>query len=391
MQKIKLGLFGKILIAIVGGSILGWLLGHPWLPCQWGLKGITAFSDIFGQILKFIVPLLILGLVTPAISDMGGRAGKMLIAVVLIAYGSTVFAGFLSYFGSALVFPSILSTALSNLGKIEKVKPLLEIPAIMPVMSALVLSFLLGLGIVFTKAETLRRGVDELRIIISKTIEKAILPVLPFYIMSMIAKMGAAGHLAAFGLIALKIIGMSICLTILLLFIQYGTASLLARRNPFLVFWNMLPAYFTALTICSSAASIPVTMRCVRKNGISEDTTSFVVPLCATIHLAGSMVKVVSCAVAFMVLAGRPLELGTFSTFIFMMAITAVAAPGVAGGVITSSQGLLLSVLAFSPQEVGLLTTIYLAMDGLGTACNVTGDGAIALVVDRFFGAKANS
>ena len=391
MKKPKLGLFGKILIAIVGGIALGWLLGHPYAPCAWGLKGVNVFSDVFGQILKFIVPLLILGLVTPAIAEMGGGAGKMLLAVVAIAYGSTVFAGYLAYFGSAVAFPRLLDAALPNLDKIAKAKPLLEIPPMMPVMTALVLSFLLGLGVVFTKAETMGRFFNELRTIISKTIEKAILPLLPFYIMAMIAKMAAAGHLAAFGIIAIKIIAMSIVLTVLLLLLQYGTACLVARRNPFRVFWNMLPAYFTALTICSSAATIPVTMRCVRKNGVSEDTTAFVVPLCATIHLAGSMVKVVSCAVAFMVLANRPLDVGLFSTFIFMMAITAIAAPGVAGGVITSSQGLLLSVLAFSSEEVGLLTTVYLAMDGLGTACNVTGDGAIALVADRFFGPGENN
>ncbi len=388
MKKPKLGLFAKILISIVGGIVLGWLLGHDWAPCGWALKGVNAFSDIFGQILRFIVPLLVLGLVTPAIAEMGSGAGKMLLWVFLIAYLSTVFAGFLSYFGSAAVFPSILGEALGNMASEEKVKPILQIPPIMPVMSALALSFMLGLGIVFTKATVLQNAFNELRTIISKTIESVILPLLPFYIMAMITKMGAAGHLAAFGVIAVKIIAMSVVLTVLLLVLQYGLAAIVASRNPFKVIWNMLPAYFTALTICSSAATIPVTMRCVRKNGVSEETTAFVVPLCATIHLAGSMVKVVSCAVAFMVLAGRPLDLGLFTSFIFMMAITAVAAPGVAGGVITSSQGLLLSVMGFSSEEVGLLTTVYLAMDGLGTACNVTGDGAIALAVDRVFGCR---
>ena len=147
----------------------------------------------------------------------------------------------------------------------------------------------------------------------------------------------------------------------------------------------MLPAYFTALTICSSAATIPVTLRCVRKNGVSEDAAGLVVPLCATIHLAGSTVKVVSCAVAFMVLANEPVTLGQFTYFIFMMAITAVAAPGVACGVIMSSLGLLESILHFTPEQCTMLMTVYVAMDGLGTACNVAGDGAIALVIDRFF------
>ena len=385
MRKIKLGLFGKILIAIIGGMALGWLLGHPYAPCSWGLSVVNAFSGVFGQILRFIVPLLILGLVTPAIAETGAGAGKTLLAVVLIAYGSTVFAGFLSYFGSALVFPSILTEGIGHLDKAAKVKPLLEIPPVMNVMTALFLSFMLGLGIIFTKSTALKRGFDELRTIVTKTIEFAILPVLPFYIMAMIANMTASGQLAAFGVTAVKIIAMSIVLTVLLLFVQYGVACLLARRNPFSVIWNMLPAYFTALTICSSAATIPVTLRCVRKNGVSEDAAGLVVPLCATIHLAGSTVKVVSCAVALMVLANEPVTLGQFTYFIFMMAITAVAAPGVACGVIMSSLGLLESILHFTPEQCTMLMTVYVAMDGLGTACNVAGDGARALVIDRFF------
>ncbi len=383
-MKLKFGLFGKILIAIAGGIALGWVLGHPWAPCAWGLKGVNAFSGVFGQILKFIVPLIILGLVTPAIADTGSGAGKRLLAVVLIAYLSTVFAGFLAYSGSALVFPSWLDEGIGKMSGMEKIVPLVKIPPVMDVMTALFLSFMLGLGIVFAKAAALKRAMDELRTIVSATIERAILPVLPFYIMAMIANMTAAGHLAAFGVTALKIIAMSVVLTVLLLTIQYGVACAVARRNPFKVAWNMLPAYFTALTICSSAATIPVTLKCVRRNGIGEDTAGLVVPLCATIHLAGSMTKVVSCAVAFTILAGAPLDFGKFVYFIFMMAITAVAAPGVACGVIMSSLGLLDSILGFTPEQCTMLMTVYVAMDGLGTACNVAGDGAVALAVDHF-------
>ena len=383
-MKIRFGLFGKILIAIAGGVALGWILGHPWAPCAWGLKGVNAFSGVFGQILKFIVPLIILGLVTPAIADTGSGAGKRLLAVVLIAYLSTVFAGFLAYSGSALVFPSWLDEGIGKMSGMEKIVPLVKIPPVMDVMTALFLSFMLGLGIVFAKAMALKRAMDELRTIVSATIERAILPVLPFYIMAMIANMTAAGHLAAFGVTALKIIAMSVVLTVLLLTIQYGVACAIARRNPLKVAWNMLPAYFTALTICSSAATIPVTLKCVRRNGIGEDTAGLVVPLCATIHLAGSMTKVVSCAVAFTILAGVPLDFGKVVYFIFMMAITAVAAPGVACGVIMSSLGLLDSILGFTPEQCTMLMTVYVAMDGLGTACNVAGDGAVALAVDHF-------
>ena len=170
MRKIKLGLFSKILIAIVGGVALGWLLGHPWAPCGWALKVVNAFSGVFGQILRFIVPLLILGLVTPAIAETGRGAGKVLLAVVLIAYGSTVFAGFLSYFGSALVFPSWLTEGIGTLAGVAKTKPILEIPPVMNVMTALFLSFMLGLGILFTGADALQRGFVQLRTIVSRTI-----------------------------------------------------------------------------------------------------------------------------------------------------------------------------------------------------------------------------
>ena len=383
-MKFRLGLFGKILVAILGGMALGWMLGCQCAPCAWGLKGVNAFSGVFGQILKFIVPLIILGLVTPAIADTGSGAGKMLLAVVLTAYMSTVFAGFLAYFGSALVFPSWLNEGIGKMSGMEKIVPIVKIPPVMDVMTALFLSFMIGLGIVFTKSAALKRGVDELRTIVTATIEKVIIPVLPFYIMAMIANMTAGGHLAAFGVTALKMIAMSIALTVLLLAIQYSIACAIARRNPVKVIWNMLPAYFTALTICSSAATIPVTLKCVRRNNIGEETAGLVVPLCATIHLAGSMTKVVSCAVAFTILAGTPLDFGKFVYFIFMMAITAVAAPGVACGVIMSSLGLLDSILGFTPEQCTMLMTVYVAMDGLGTACNVAGDGAVALAMDSF-------
>lgn len=388
MQKPKLGLFGRILIAIAGGVALGWLLGHPCAPCRWTLAGVNAFSGVFGQILKFIVPLIILGLVTPAIAETGAGAGRMLLTVVLVAYGSTVFAGYLAYFGSLAVFPSWLSEGIGHLDKVAKLKPLLEIPPVMNVMTALFLSFMLGLGILFTRADALKRVFDDLRTIVTKTIEKAIIPVLPFYIMAMITNMAASGQFAAFGVTALKIIAMSIVLTIGLLAVQYGVACAIARRNPFRVLGNMATAYFTALTICSSAATIPVTMRCTLKNGVSEPTAALVVPLCATIHLAGSMTKVVSCAVAFVVLGDMHIGFAQFSYFIFMMAITAVAAPGVACGVIMSSLGLLSGILGFSEAQCTMLMTVYIAMDGLGTACNVTGDGAIALAMDRFFGQR---
>ena len=218
------------------------------------------------------------------------------------------------------------------------------------------------------------------------TILKVIIPGLPIYIMTMICEMTASGKIGAMAGTMFKVIGTGWALTIVFLVLLYTLAGVLAGRNPFAMLWRMLPAYLTGLSIASSSAVIPVTLECCEKNGISKDVRDFTIPLCANVHMVGSAIKMLTSMVAIIIIYDLHPEFGKMANFIFMMGIAAVAAPGVMSGVLMASVGLMESIVGFTPEQVGLLMTFYLALDGYGPAANVTGDGAIALIIDRFFG-----
>lgn len=210
-------------------------------------------------------------------------------------------------------------------------------------------------------------------------------PLLPIYIFGIFLNMTHSGQVFSILMVFIKIIGVIFLLHIFLLVFQYCIAALFVRRNPFKLLGKMLPAYFTALGTQSSAATIPVTLEQTKKNGVSSDIAGFVIPLCATIHLSGSTLKIVACALALMMMQGMPFDFPLFAGFIFMLGITMVAAPGVPGGAIMASLGILQSMLGFDESAQALMIALYIAMDSFGTACNVTGDGAIALIVDKIY------
>ena len=220
------------------------------------------------------------------------------------------------------------------------------------------------------------------------TIQKAFLPLLPFYILVVIADLTASGKLAVVGGGCVKIMVTALCTTTAVLLIQYTVAGLIARRNPFKALLNMLPAYLTGWGCCSSAATLPVTLRQTRKNGVSEKITDLVIPLCSNVHLAGSMANMVVYTAGFIVLGGGAISLGHYVEFMFMLSIIAVASPGIPGGVVLASAAIAETALGFTPERYALVIATYMALDGMGTACNLTGDGAIALIVDRFSGAR---
>lgn len=375
----------KVLIGIVLGVAVG-LIAPEWL-----VRSMKTFCGLFDQLLHFIIPLIIVGLVTPAIADVGGKAKRLLLLTAGIAYTATVLAGLLGYGVSDWLFPSIVGNGAADLAADSAaVEPYfgITIAPLMEVMTALVCSFLLGLGIAASGAEVLKKGFDELKDIITMAIEKVIVPLLPFYIFGLFLEMTWKGDVGQVLLDFVQIIVIILCLTLLLLVAQYLIAGAIVRRNPFRLLWNMLPAYLTALGTSSSAATIPVTLRQTLKNEVSEPIAGFVIPLCATIHLSGSMLKIVSCSVAIMLLNGMPFDFGMMMGFILMLGITMVAAPGVPGGAIMAAVGVLGSMLGFSPEQQGMMITLYIAMDSFGTACNVTGDGAIALIIDKIAGKK---
>ena len=386
MKTPKIGLLGKILTAIVVGIGLGLVVP------EWIVRTFITFNGIFSQFLGFAIPLIIVGLVTPAISDIGRGAGKMLLATVLIAYGSTVFAGLSSYLTGAAVFPSMISPeALKEIAARPEPQPFftVTIPPLMNVMTALVLAFVLGLGLAaLDNRNTLKDAVHDFEMVVVKTISTAIIPLLPLYIFGIFLNMTYVGQVFSILTVFIKIIGIIFLIHIVILLLQFIIAGGLTRKNPLKLLWNMLPAYFTALGTQSSAATIPVTLEQTRKNGVSEDVAGFVIPLCSTIHMSGSTLKIVACALALMIMQGMHYDFGMFFGFICMLGITMVAAPGVPGGAIMAALGLLQSMLGFDQEAQALMIALYIAMDSFGTACNVTGDGAIALIIDRFFGQK---
>ena len=387
MKTQKIGLLTKIIIAIALGIVIG-LISPSWL-----VRAFLTFNGIFSQFLGFIIPLIIVGLVTPAISDIGKTAGKMLLITVVIAYGSTVFAGLISYLTGAALFPEMIQsgTSLQSIQGAEELTPFftVNIPPAMNVMTALVLAFTLGLGLAVLDRPTLKDAVHDFEQIIIKTIKTAIIPLLPLYIFGIFLNMTFVGQVFSILTVFIKIIGIIFIIHIGILLLQFIIAGGLSQKNPFKLLWNMLPAYFTALGTQSSAATIPVTLQQTRQNGVSEDVAGFVVPLCATIHMSGSTLKIVACALALMIMQGMPYDFGMFIGFICMLGITMVAAPGVPGGAIMASLGLLQSMLGFNQEAQALMIALYIAMDSFGTACNVTGDGAIAVIMEKIMGKQS--
>jgi len=384
MKLSKIGLLPRIIIAIILGVLCG-----TFFP-EWAVRCFVTFNSIFSHFLSFLIPLIIVGLVAPAIADIGKGAGKLLLITALLAYGDTVFSGFMSYFVSTGIFPSLIdrSQAAQAVATVEELQPFftIEIPPLLDVMSALIAAFVMGLGISFFESPTLKKGFDEFRDIIAKTIEVALIPVLPFYIFSIFLNMSYSGQALRIISVFVAIIGVIFLMHIFLLVLQYCIAGALSGRNPFKMLYNMLPAYFTALGTSSSAATIPVTLKQVKKNGVSDGIAGFVVPLCATIHLSGSAMKITACAVALLIMQGGTIDIAQFAGFILMLGVMMVAAPGVPGGAIMAALGVLQSMLGFTAEQQALMIALYITMDSFGTACNVTGDGAIALVVDKIYG-----
>ncbi|MBD5209105.1 MAG: dicarboxylate/amino acid:cation symporter [Bacteroidales bacterium] len=385
-KKIKINLLLQILIAIVLGIVCG-----NFFP-QWLGSVFLTFNAIFSQFLGFLIPLIILGFVAPSIAEIGKGAGKILVATAALAYLATISTGFLSYFVGDSVFPSLITPhALSDkLGEANDLQPYftIKMPPLMDVVSALVLSFVLGICLASVKTDTFKNLLFEFRDVVTMTIRGVIIPLLPLYIFGIFLNMTYSGQVATILSTFARIILIIFALHIGVLILQYCVAALFVRKNPFKLLWTMLPAYFTALGTQSSAATIPVTLRQAIKMGVSEEIAGFTVPLCATIHMSGSTMKIVCCAIALMIMQGMPYSLPMFAGFICMLGISIIAAPGVPGGAIMASLGILASILGFSEADQALMIALYIAMDSFGTACNVTGDGFIALIIDRFFGPK---
>ena len=383
----KIGIIGKLLIAMAIGAAIGFFAPN------WCMRLLNSFGGTFGQFIKFFVPLIIIGLVTPAIAESGKGAGKILLVTMGVAYISTLLAGGFAFCVSDFVFPRILESTLGSLAETKDFPAyfVFKIPPLMGVTTALAVSFIFGLSMVALDLPNLKNVFNEIRSAVALTLAKALMPLLPLYILAIIADLTASGKLIAVGGESIKIMALAMAVTTTLLALQYIIAGVIAKRNPFKMLWCMVPAYLTGWGCCSSAATLPVTLRQTRKIGVSDKVTDMVIPLCANVHLSGSMANMVVYTAGFIVLGGGVISLPNYIEFMLMLSIIAVASPGVPGGVVLSSAAIAESALGFSPERYALVVATYMALDGMGTACNLTGDAAIASIVDKYFSKDSNS
>ncbi|MEA5095957.1 dicarboxylate/amino acid:cation symporter [Sedimentibacter saalensis] len=379
-KKFKLGLISKIIIGIIVGLILG-SVAPSWIN-----RIFVTFSSIFGNFLGFIIPLLILGFVTAGIAELGTGAGKLLGITVGIAYGFTLISGFAAYFVASTLLPTIITPDTAS--GITEAKAALEpyftvqMPAIMQVVSALILAFILGLGISAINNEPLRKAADGFQKIITKVIESIVIPLLPYYIVGVFVNMTYTGQVATVFSVFWKVFLIVIAMHLVIIVFQFAVGCSISKKNLFKSLRIQVTGYMTALGTQSSAATIPVNLQCSERMNISKGIREFVIPLCATTHMSGSTITLTTCAMSVMLLNGYPIELNLFAGFIAMLGITIVAAPGVPGGAVMASLGLLELILGFTEPMLALMIALYIAQDSFGTACNVSGDQAVAMIVD---------
>ena len=382
----------SLLFWIVVAIVLG--IACSFFFPTWLARTFITFNGLFSNFLGFFVPVLIFALITPAIAGLGKGAGKWLGLTAGIAYGSTIISGLIAWGLSVALYPWLLGDQklIMAVDDVEEgaLSPFfsVEIDPPFAVMTALVLAFCVGIAMTAVKSDTMYKLATEFEGVIMKVVTAFVIPLLPLFIFGMFLNLGMNDNmgatLTAFG----KVLALAVIMTILLLILQYLIAGAIAGVNPVTALRNMLPAYFTALGTSSSAATIPVTLKSTLNNKVDENVAGFVVPLCATIHLSGSMMKIGLYAFAVIYMAGMDISWGLSLGFILLLGIMMIAAPGVPGGAIMAATGLLASMLGFNDDMVALMIAAYIVIDSFGTAANVTGDGAIALVVNRFAAGK---
>ena len=376
----------KLILKLIAGIVAGILVGL-YVPIT-GVELLFTVKELIGQIISFTIPLIILFFIASGIAGLPKGSGHLLGKTVGFAYSSTIIAGTLAFLLVSAVIPFLSGGITFEAEVATEIGSFidLEIPPLMGVMTALVTAFVFGIGMSQLELDTLKKVSDQGRDVIDGLLSKVIIPALPFYIAGVFAEMTVAGTvvdtLQTFGVVLIA----ALVMHWLWLSVLYIATGVLLKRNPIELVKNMLPAYFTALGTMSSAATIPVSLQSSKANNVKEDVANFTVPLCATIHLSGSTITIVTCAMAVMFLSPSmevPSLMGMLP-FIMMLGIVMIAAPGAPGGAVMSALGLLTSMLGFNEGAVALMIALYLAQDSFGTACNVTGDGIIALWVDRF-------
>lgn len=382
LKKIKNNLIVVLILSVFLGIFLGLVLNRPLIHILMELKHIV------GQFIVFCVPLIILGFITPSITGLQENASRMLRDVIIIAYLSSVGAAAFSMLAGYLIIPRLhIISNPAGLRQLPELVLQLDIPQIMPVMTALVLAIILGLTIVWTKSKLLKAAFDEFNNIMLEVVNKMVIPILPVFIITTFAQLSYEGGITKQLPIFIKVIGLVILGHFIWMALLYSIAGLISKENPREVFRHYPPAYLTAVGTMSSAATLPVALESARKSQVlDQEIVNFTIPICSTIHLCGSVLtEVFFVMTVSQILYGQLPSLSSMLVFIFLLGVFAIGAPGVPGGTVVASLGLITGVLNFDQSGVALMLTIFALQDSFGTACNITGDGAIALMLTGLY------
>ncbi|MDO4280215.1 MAG: dicarboxylate/amino acid:cation symporter [Peptococcaceae bacterium] len=390
-EKKKLGLVTRLIIGIVIGLLLGMVVPEV------VIRVLATAGSIFGSYLSFIIPLMIVSFVATGIGHLtSGGAGKLLAVTVAIAYCSTIVAGSFAYTVDSAIFPAfITSDIIENFKETSSVTvdPYIDfvLNPVFDVTTAIVLAFIFGIGIIALRnreehseaGDLILKIFDGFQAIINLALAKTILPLLPFYIGITFAKMSYTGEVWSVLRVFWKVFVIILILHLIFLVVIFSIAGLVSKRNPFFYMKNQIPGYITAVGTQSSAITIPVNVKCAEANGVSKSIREFVVPLCATIHLAGSTITITSCATGVLMMSNMPHNMSLMFPFILTLGVVMIAAPGAPGGAIMSALSFLPMIgIPVEGALASLMIALYLTQDSFGTACNVSGDNAIAVIVD---------
>lgn len=387
----KLSLIARILICLIVGITIGLICKN----FEWSvpIRILVTLSGLFGNFLSFVIPLIIIGFIIPGIASLGNKSGKGLLVTTVVAYSSTILAGFFAYLVGNTLLPKLIkgTNMFGEAGELVAPYFNIDMPPIMGVMSALVLAFVLGIGLSRIKNSVLLKGVEELNELILMVVQNVLIPLVPLYIGCIFAKLSFSGEILttmkSFGSVYIILLS----LQVIYIVFQYVIAGLIKKDNPLKMIKNMMPAYLTAVGTQSSAATIPVTLQCAMKNNIREEVLDFVIPLGATIHLAGDTITLVLTSMAVMYMRGQVPTFEGMMPFVLMLGVIMIAAPGVPSGGVMAALGLLESMLGFGGLEKPLMIALHAAQDSFGTATNVTGDGAVAAIVEAILYEKNQS
>lgn len=385
----KIGLLPRIIIGIILGILVGMYLPGP------VVRIFVTFSSIFSLFLNFIIPLMIVAFIGYGIASLTEGASKLIGITVAISYGSTLLAGSIAFLVASNLFPTLLGSAALSSVKIESgldsyftipLKPLFD------VTSAVVFAFILGIGITMLRpkkqGEELFSIVRDSEEVIQAVLKNIIIPLLPIHILGTFANLAYAGSIQHILVIFGKVFAVVITLHILYITALFIISGIIGKKSPLMLIKNQIPPYFTAVGTQSSAATIPVSLIAAERNGVSEQIRNFVIPLCATIHLAGSMITLTCCSTAVILIFGQNPTYVSILPFILMLGIAMVAAPGAPGGAVMSALPFFYMIGITGEELQGLMIALYLTQDSFGTAANVSGDNAIAVFVDWFYKTK---